>query len=115
MESSLVLSLPGLFGTLIALGLEIALLVVALGPVQKHRPDAAMPLVGSAGMNLFVSLIWYPATTIGARSFAVADYRSVMAILSLFRAVLHGISGFLLIVAILRLVTPQTTDPTRYT
>lgn len=115
MESSLVLGLTGLFSTLISLGLEIALLVIALGPVQKHRPEATMPLVGSAGMSLFVTLIWYPATTIGARSFDPADYRTVMALLSLFNAGLHGISGFLLIVAILRLVSPRNTDPTRYT
>ena len=113
-NTTLLLTASGAFSGLVSLLLEIALLVVALGPVQKHRPEASMLLAGAAGLNLLGTLVYYPASMLIGRLFASGGYGAGYALLSLVTALLHGTSGALLLFGILRLAVPANRDPTRY-
>jgi hypothetical protein len=114
MGDTFLLTLSSAFSGIVSLVLEIAMLVVALGPVHKHRPEASMLLAGCAGINLLSTLFWYPASFLLPRVLGVGGYAGVHVVLSLFTTLLHGTSGVLLIVALIRLAVPASSDPTRY-
>jgi hypothetical protein len=114
MENSLLLSAAGLLSGLVSFAVEIAMLVVALGPVRKHRPEASALLASSAGLQLLTTMLYYPATIILPRTLAIASYGMIFALIGLCTTLLRGTAAALLIVGILRLVTPVNRDPTRY-
>jgi hypothetical protein len=114
MGDTLLMSLSVVFSGVVSLVLEIAMLVVALGPVHKHRPDASMLLAGCAGINLLATLFWYPASFLLPRVLGVAGYAGAHTVLSLLTTLLHAASGVLLIVALIRLAVPANPDPTGY-
>jgi hypothetical protein len=113
-NASLLLTASGALSALVSLLLEVALLVVALGPVQKHRPEASTLLAAAAGLNLLGTIVYYPASILMPRLFAAGGYAAGYAMLSLFTTLVRGTSGVLLILGLLRLAVPVSRDPTRY-
>jgi hypothetical protein len=114
-SSSLLLGLSSLFGTLVSLALEGALLVLALTTIRRHRPEASLFLAASAGVTLFVSLTASVAYPLLARLFSTDDYVKATALAGLFFTLLRGAAGVLLLVGLVRLATPSPSeDPTRY-
>lgn len=49
--------------TLLALGVEVGLLVIALSVVKPRREDAVLPLAAGAVAHLFATLAWPAFTT----------------------------------------------------
>jgi hypothetical protein len=113
-NTTFLMTISGAFTSILSLFLEIALLVVALGPVRRHRPEASMLLAGAAGLNLLATIVYYPATMLMGRMFPVGNYGAGYAALSLLMGLVRGTSGVLLIFGILRLAVPVNRDPTRY-
>jgi hypothetical protein len=114
-SSSLLLGLSSLFGTLVSLALEGALLVLALTTVRRHRPEASLLLAASAGVTLFGSLTSFVAYPLLARFFSPEDYVKATAVAGLFFTLLRATSGVLLLAGLVRLATPPASeDPTRY-
>jgi hypothetical protein len=109
MESvSLLVTLNGLLSGVVRFLLEIALLVVALGPVHKHRPEASLLLAGAAGIALMTTILWYPAT------WFLPGNAAAYAVIGMFTTLLNAMSQVLLLLGILRLAVPVNRDPTRY-
>jgi len=115
MESATTLLwVSSLFGGSVSLALEIGMLIIALGPVSKHRPDASLFFVGAAGLNLFVRLLRFVATPLLIHFVGVPGYVTANAAISMLATFLYGASGVSILLGILRLAIPANRDPTRY-
>jgi hypothetical protein len=114
MENTLLMAVSGLFSGLVSFLLEIALLVVALGPVQKHRPEASTLLATSAGLGLLTTILYYPATMLLPSLLAPDSMRMGFALVGILTTLLRGTGQVLLLLGVLRLAVPVSRDPTRY-
>ena len=115
---SIVHSLISIFGALVWIGCDVALLVVALGPVKRTNAEASNWIALSAGIGLFatvVSNIWSFAITAALRG-SMDSYMTYSTIYSLFMTIVRVISFAFLLLGVYRLATPgtQKIDPTRY-
>ena len=106
--------ISGFFSALVSFVLEIGLLVVALGPVRRHRPEASMFLAGAAGLELFVTAVRFVAPPVLAYVIGASSYMAAQAVLVLFTTLVYGASGVLILLGVLRLAVPANRDPTRY-
>ncbi|UJR86925.1 hypothetical protein [Sandaracinus amylolyticus] len=102
--------------TLLSLALDVGLLIVALGPVRRHRPDVS-GLLATAGCILALSTLCAPmlfaigpmiASTAGA---SLGSTVALTTATSLFVAIVRA-AGFAMVLAgIARLASPRRHDP----
>ena len=113
---SLIAMLGSIVATLMSIGLDVALLFVALGPVRRHRPDVS-GLLATAACILLASAVCSPvlfAIVPGLASTAGGSLDSAVAVstaTSLLVAIARA-AGFAMVLAgIARLASPRRHDP----
>ena len=116
---SIVHTLVNIFSSLIWVGCDVALLIVALGPVKKANAEASNWIAISAGVGLFttfVSNIWSYGVTSMLRSSSMDSYMTYSTVFSLFMTIVRVIGFAFLLLGVYKLATPgnQKIDPTRY-
>src|SRR5690349_18335340 len=87
-----------LIGGLLAFGLELTLLIVALTTVHKRRPEAGALLAGAAAVQMARTILAPIGFALIAQMGSTMDYMQRSAMLQLVLAVLNAVGGGLLIV-----------------
>ena len=96
--------------TLVGLAIQIALLVVTLTVVRRHKPQAVTPLATSFGLGIattVASAVAYPLlAAVMSRSGGFDNYMLMQSALSVGFALVHMVSGVLLVLGLVKLATP---------
>jgi hypothetical protein len=111
-QSTLSLSIAGVFSFLVSLGLQVALLVTVLTVVRRHRPAAVPTLAGSVTINLVSTvlsvIVSYVVTPLViARGGGMESYALFSAASSVGFGLVHLMAGVLLVVGLVKLATPE--------
>jgi hypothetical protein len=97
--------------TLLGLAIQVALLVVSLTVVRRHKPHAVAPLASSFAVNLVATLLGvvaYPVAGMMAdRSGGVESFMVVQSALTVGFALVHMVAGVLLVLGLVKLATPD--------
>jgi hypothetical protein len=111
-------TIASIFSSMLSLALAVGLLVIALTTVKRARPDAMMPLVAAAVIQIAATFLHnilydflYPALLHGE------SIRDVYALTSIVMTLIHAVATAALLFGIVKLATPPSgvpRDPTRY-
>jgi hypothetical protein len=96
--------------TVVSLAVQIALLVVSLTVVRRHKPQAVALLASSFGIGIastLVSVVAYPllATLMTSTSGGIDKYMMMQSAVGVGFALVHMVSGVLLILGLVKLAT----------
>jgi hypothetical protein len=98
--------------TLAGLALQIALLVVTLTVVRRNKPGAVAPLAASFAIGIastVLGVLVYPLIgVVTSRSGGMESYMLVQSATTVGFALVHVVSGVLLVLGLLKLAAPET-------
>jgi hypothetical protein len=97
--------------TVVSLAIQIALLVVSLTVVRRHKPQAVTPLAASFGLGLVSSLasaVAYPLLAALMTSGGIDKYMLMQSAVSVGFTLVHVVTGVLLILGLVKLATPES-------
>jgi hypothetical protein len=105
------LMVAGSISTLLGLGVSIALLVVTLTVVRRHKPQAVVPLAASFGIGIvstLSSVVVYPllATVTHSSSDGIGSYMVMQSAVTVGFALVHMVAGVLLVLGLVKVATP---------
>ena len=95
--------------TLVGLVIQIALLVVSLTVVRRHKPNAVAPLAASFSIGIastMVSVVAYPLLSTVMTSAGIDKYMLMQSALTVGFTLVHMVSGVLLILGLVKVATP---------
>lgn len=107
MSTTLLWGIAGAFNTLLAAGLQLALLIVALTVVQQRRPDAAALFLASSAIDLIATVLAFPIPMLLSRYVGIAQYAEAQAVSTAVFAVIHSVAKLFLIFGVVKLTRPQ--------
>jgi hypothetical protein len=116
-SASLIMTLVGFASTLVIASLEVALLVVILTTVRRHRPDAYSLLAIGTGLDLVFTVLGtisaFATSIFGIRGEGgIETYAQMYAATTAFFMLAHAAARVTFIVGLVRLARP-TADPMR--
>jgi hypothetical protein len=110
----MIMGLASALSTLVGLAMQVALLAVVLTTVRRHKPRAVPLLAASFGVSIastILSAAAYPMAGLVASRTGVQNYAVVQASLSVGFALVHIVSGVLLLLGLVKLATPDADPP----
>lgn len=93
-------------------GLDVALLLIALGVVKKNRPDASGLLVVAAVLMLAMTVLAPCINLLGGRFLPMSSFAGMQIIVSGAQAIVRAIGFGLVLAAIVKLADPSGSEPT---
>jgi hypothetical protein len=106
------MALAGGVSTLVGLAVQVALLVVTLTVVRRNKPRAVPMLAASFGIGIastLLSVVAYPVlAAVTSRSGGMDSYMLGQSAVTVGFALVHAVSGVLLVLGLVSLATPET-------
>ena len=96
----------GSLNALLALGVQVALLIVTLSVIQRERPDAVPLLLTSATLDFLTTVAAFLLPVLLGQLVGVAAFAPVNAVAGVVFTIAHTAARTLTIFALIRLVRP---------